>query len=90
MEATHAKQLETKKFLIGKLKEERRKLQDENKELVKSAQEGKQEMMCKILELEENNEKLKKEVKNGKKSKDYQKSSDQVNKLKDELHKVNF
>ena len=58
--------MDTKKFLIGKLKEERVKLQEENKKLKNQMVEessGKKEMMGKILELEENNEKLKKEIK---------------------------
>ena len=65
-DAEHAKQMDTKKFLIGKLKEERVKLQEENKKLKNQMVEessGKKEMMGKILELEENNEKLKKEIK---------------------------
>lgn len=88
MEANHAKQLDTKKFLIGKLKEERKKLQDENKINVQTIKEDKQEMMGKILELEENSEKLKKELKSKKTTKDSQKSNEQINKLKDEILKV--
>ena len=69
--------------LISKYISKCKNLLEEKNDLEKTMNENKQEMAGKILVLEVNNEKLKKELKNK------NKSSDQINKLKDQITKVN-
>jgi hypothetical protein len=88
MEDAHNKQLETKKFLIGKLKEERQHLQFENKQLIHTMKEEKQKMISQVLTLEEDNEQIRKELKSKKIMKDQHKSSEQISKLKEEINNV--
>ena len=61
-EANYKKQLETKKFLIDTLKQERQKLQVTNKDLEKKLKDQGSKLQSKILTLEEENAKMSKIV----------------------------
>ena len=71
----------TKKFLIEKLKEERKKLQDENAQIKKTLTDDRSKMQSRILTLEEENDKLQKETKNKKLAQQQQKALSELNKV---------
>ena len=80
-EANYKKQLETKKFLIDTLKQERQKLQNTNKDLEKKLKDQGSKLQSKILTLEEENAKISKENKNKKLVTQQTKAMAELNKL---------
>ena len=89
-EANYKKQLETKKFLIDTLKQERQKLQVTNKDLEKKLKDQGSKLQSKILTLEEENAKISKENKNKKLVTQQTKAMAELNKLGFLQHRKGF